>query len=380
MSAVSAARRTMEPRLAPEVVLARPSVGGVAYVGRSVAAALRSRGHTVAELELPDTGTPALRALSEAWRLRGALRRARTVHVELGSTGLGVFWFALIVSLLRRDVVLILHDAPDLASRPGAGLIATGTRWRDVLAYRFLAPLLDGPLTRLVRRRTGAHVVLSETARLASLAAGSSQVHRVDLGADSPTPGRPSPSAGDCVLFAGFLGPGKGLGTLCEAWSIVSRTTTLPLRIAGVVGPSNEAWAAELRARFAATARPPEWLGWLEEQEFSAAIAGSAIVVLPYARSNPASGVLVRAMIEGRAVVATRVPATRCMAHCRTGLLVPPDDPRALSDALGSLIADPALRDHLGRGAASWAAEQHSWAHHVDGLALAYGWTAEETR
>jgi glycosyltransferase involved in cell wall biosynthesis len=370
----------MGSRLAPEVVLARPAVGGVAYVGRSVAASLRSRGHTVAELELADTGAPALRALSEAWRRRGALRRARTVHVELGSTSLGAFWFALFVSLLRRDLVLILHDAPDLASRPGAGLIATGTRWRDILAFRFLAPLLDGPLTRRLRQRTGVHVVLSETARLASIAAGSTRVHRVDLGADSPTPGRPSPSAGDCVLFAGFLGPGKGLGTLCEAWGTVSQMTTLPLRIAGVVAPSHEAWAAELRARFAGTGRPPEWLGWLQEEEFSAAIAGSAIVVLPYARSNPASGVLVRAMIEGRAVVATRVPATRCVAHCRTGLLVPPDDPRALSDALGSLIADPGLRDHLGREAAAWATEQHSWARHVDGLALAYGWTAEETR
>ena len=380
MSAVPAARRNLAPLLTPEVVLVRPAVGGVAYVGRSVAVALRSRGHTVAELELADTGAPAVRALSEAWRLRRTLRRARTVHVELGSTGLGVFWFALIVSLLRRDVVLILHDAPRLASRPGVGLIATGTRWRDILAYRFLAPLLDGALTRILRRRTGAHVVLSETARLASLAAGSSRVHRIDLGADPPTPGRPSPSAGDCVLFAGFLGPGKGLGTLCEAWSCVSRTTTLPLRIAGVAGPSHEAWAAQLRGRCAALAWPPEWLGWLEEEEFSAAIAGSAIVVLPYARSNPASGVLVRAMIEGRAVLATRVPATRCVMHGRTGLLVPPDDPPALGDALAALIADPALRDHLGREAASWAAEHHSWAHHVEGLAAAYGWTAEETR
>src|SRR5207253_4260573 len=176
--AVSAARRNVAPFLAPEVVLVRPSVGGVAYVGRSVAGALRSRGHTVAELELPDAGAPALRALSEAWRLRRSLRRARTVHVELGSTSLGVFWFALLVSLLRRDVVLILHDAPCLVSKPGAGLIATGTRWRDIVAYRFLAPLLDGPLTRMVRRRTGPHVVLSEPARLASLAAGSSHVHR----------------------------------------------------------------------------------------------------------------------------------------------------------------------------------------------------------
>ena len=156
----------------------------------------------------------------------------------------------------------------------------------------------------------------------------------------------------------------------------MSRTTTLPLRIAGVAGPSHEAWAAQLRGRGAALAWPPEWLGWLEEEEFSAAIAGSAIVVLPYARSNPASGVLVRAMIEGRAVLATRVPATRCVVHGRTGLLVPPDDPPALGDALAALIADPALRDHLGREAASWAAEQHSWAHHVEGLAAVESLTA----
>ena len=52
MSAVPAARRNLAPLLTPEVVLVRPAVGGVAYVGRSVAVALRSRGHTVAELEL----------------------------------------------------------------------------------------------------------------------------------------------------------------------------------------------------------------------------------------------------------------------------------------------------------------------------------------
>jgi len=103
MSPVAAARRNVAPLVAPEVVLVRPAAGGVAYVGRSVAAALRSRGHSVAEVELADGGAPALRALAEAWRCRRVLCRARTVHVEVGSTGLSVFWFALIVSLLRQE-------------------------------------------------------------------------------------------------------------------------------------------------------------------------------------------------------------------------------------------------------------------------------------
>jgi glycosyltransferase involved in cell wall biosynthesis len=82
-------------------------------------------------------------------------------------------------------------------------------------------------------------------------------------------------------------------------------------------------------------------------------------------------------MIEGRAIVATQVPATRCVQHGRTGLLVPPGDPAALGNALAALMADAGLRDHLGGQAALWAAEQHSWAHHVEGLAAAYGWETE---
>jgi len=145
VSAVSAARRTRAPLLAPEVVLVRPAVGGVAYVGRSVAAALRTRGHSVAELELADTGAPALRALSEAWRLRGALRRARTVHVELGSTGLGVFWFALIATLLRRDVVLILTAHAD---------------------YDWAAIVQESPLVIDTRNATGSLPATSHVVRL----------------------------------------------------------------------------------------------------------------------------------------------------------------------------------------------------------------------
>ncbi|MFI8517931.1 glycosyltransferase family 4 protein [Streptomyces sp. NPDC085481] len=47
--------------------------------------------------------------------------------------------------------------------------------------------------------------------------------------------------------------------------------------------------------------------------------------------------------------------------HRRTGLLVPPDDPDALSEAVASLTAAPALRDAYGRAGRA-AVERRTWA------------------
>ena len=92
-----------------------------------------------------------------------------------------------------------------------------------------------------------------------------------------------------------------------------------------------------------------------------------------YKRQNPASGIIVRAMVEGRAIVATAVPAAlETIRDGREGLLVAPDDPGALARALASLLADPELRDRLGAAAGRLAAQRFTWARHVGGLVDAY--------
>jgi type III pantothenate kinase len=49
------------------------------------------------------------------------------------------------------------------------------------------------------------------------------------------------------------------------------------------------------------------------------------------------------------AVVATDVPGHRDVVVAgETGLLVPPDDPRALAEAVAALLADPDRRRRLG--------------------------------
>ncbi len=61
---------------------------------------------------------------------------------------------------------------------------------------------------------------------------------------------------------------------------------------------------------------------------------------------------LVEAMATGLPCIATRLCCVpEILEHGKSGLLVEPDDPEALATALGSLVADPALRRSLGAAA-----------------------------
>ncbi len=68
---------------------------------------------------------------------------------------------------------------------------------------------------------------------------------------------------------------------------------------------------------------------------------------------------LVEAMGAGLAVVATDVPGHRdVMIHGETGLLVPPEDPGALADAISSLLVDPERRRRMGEAGRQRALKQ----------------------
>ncbi|MGH3265960.1 MAG: glycosyltransferase, partial [Trebonia sp.] len=162
-----------------------------------------------------------------------------------------------------------------------------------------------------------------------------------------------------------------GADTLLDAWSIVETRIDLPLVFAG---PSHEPWFSEVRERHRGLVNPPRVLGPVADPDaFQRLVEQAAMVVLPYRRSSPASGVLIRAMAAGRAVIVTPVPAAR--AAVRDGgnaVVVPIDDAPALADALLRLAHGPAERDRLGAAAARTAATVFSWERQLDGLEAAY--------
>ncbi|MCW2977606.1 MAG: glycosyl transferase group 1 [Actinomycetia bacterium] len=356
------------------LVLVRPATGGVAAVAARTAKELAAHGWTVTDIPLPSGGAPARVGLRALRSLRNELDRAEIVHVEFGCLDLAPFWFAELAVALRR-VVVVAHDSPSPIKAPATGLIVTGTRWRDVSAHRVLAPVLDRALVSVVQRRAAAVVVLDDAARERWQRAGARNVVAVEHPADPPTPGSTPPSEGGHVLAAGYIGPAKGLDVLIDAWQEVGATTELPLVVAGTHtgGVDGVAYERALHERGRGLTRPPRWLGFVSEAELGRLFAGAAVVVLPYRRSAPASGALVRAMVEGRAVVATQLPGAFARLRSEVdALLVPAGDVAALGGALARLLHDPCLRDRLGREAADHAAARFRWPGYIEGLERAY--------
>ncbi|HZN44973.1 MAG TPA: glycosyltransferase family 4 protein, partial [Nitrospiraceae bacterium] len=72
--------------------------------------------------------------------------------------------------------------------------------------------------------------------------------------------------------------------------------------------------------------------------------------------------VIAEAMACEKAVIATNVDGVPdIVEHARTGLLVQPEDPQSLADALIKLHENAVWRQDLAKAAREWAIVQFSW-------------------
>jgi glycosyltransferase involved in cell wall biosynthesis len=189
------------------------------------------------------------------------------------------------------------------------------------------------------------------------------------------------------VLYVGRISPEKGLHTAIDAMQDV--VTVFPgsrLEIAGpdtrqarhhlaalrnpLVDPDGafdifyrESYLAHLRAR--AEAQAPGHvdfsIGFIPHQELPARFAGATMLVNP-SLSETFGMTLIEAMAVGLPVIATRVGGiVEVVDDGVTGILVAPNDPRALAAAICALLREPQRAKEMGAAGRSRVLQHFTW-------------------
>lgn len=146
------------------------------------------------------------------------------------------------------------------------------------------------------------------------------------------------------VVAAGRLSPEKGFDVLVDAAAEVVRAE--PATGFAVFGEG--AMRADLERRIADRGLTDRFVLPGFRADLDSLLPAAHVVTLPsFTEGLP--NVALEASAAGVPVVATAVGGTpEVVADGATGLLVPPGDPLALSDALLQLLRDPALRSRMG--------------------------------
>ncbi|VXB53895.1 glycosyltransferase family 4 protein [Pseudoclavibacter sp. 8L] len=166
------------------------------------------------------------------------------------------------------------------------------------------------------------------------------------------------------VVFVGTLKPWHGVSTLLDAVSLAAPSWRLV--IVGD-GPERERLLEQASAFPPDTRRRIEFAGAVPPSEVPRFLAAASIAVAPYPAHDGEEGYfsplkIYEYLASGLPIVASatgQIPSI--LDDGRTGVLVPPSDPRALASALDALAADPERRTSLSRAARAQAEEHHDW-------------------
>jgi glycosyltransferase involved in cell wall biosynthesis len=166
-------------------------------------------------------------------------------------------------------------------------------------------------------------------------------------------------SAGQPVRIAalGRLHEKKGFGVLIQAIGSLNRHGIDCSCVIAGEGPERRKLEGAIRDEsVAAKVTLPGWTN--DVADF---LSGADLFVLPSFQEDFPLAVL-DAMASGMPIVSSAIDGPKdFLVDTQTALLVPPDDPAALANALRRLIEDGALRERLGRNARAAAEQNYSF-------------------
>jgi glycosyltransferase involved in cell wall biosynthesis len=340
-----------------------------------------------------------LRVLGSAGRLNGEDPRFRLAGRVRPRVIDGAAFYALLPARVARelrefrpDAVLVQGGQETALALAGRALArsrarviadvhgdpAAATRLYGSPLRRALAPLGDALARSALRRADGVRTISDYTSgvvRAAGAEPTATFAAFMDLEPFLAVPPAPLPER-PVALFVGVLERYKGVDVLADAWRLAA--PRLPGAMLHVVGRGtlrevSERLVADLPGQV-------QWTESLPTQEVSRALDEATVLVLP-SRSEGLGRVVVEAFCRGRGVVGSRVGGIPDLVRDgESGLLVPPEDPSALADALVHVLADRALAERLGttgRAAVEpWLATPEEYARQVRDLVEAVARTA----
>jgi glycosyltransferase involved in cell wall biosynthesis len=361
--------------------------GGLIHYAYNLSCALAERGHdvtlvTAAAYELEGRDVPArVRIVKQIARLTHWLRASMPAPILGWARKAEAIADACVVAVLARRLrpdVIHLHCTNQIAlaylillRQTGVPVVVTAhvvtpherSRFQDAVHRRIhqASPTIIAHSEFDRKRLIGEFEV--EPARVLVIPHG--EYGFFARGGDPPDRQSARQSLGlepqhETALFFGYIREYKGLDVLLDAWPAVVRARpNARLVVAGDPVQLEPARRDELRAA-AERVGAIHHFGYVPFAEVTRYFAAADVLVLPY-RHISQSGVLFMALSLGLPVIATRVgPLPDLLRDGDSALLVPPESPDALAEAVARALADPALRQRLAEGGLRVAAD-HTW-------------------
>jgi len=349
-----------------------PSQGGLGDFTRELGKALIAQGHEVHVL----TGAlPAQPAHEAAPGLPEVHRLARGWGWGSWQT------VSAITQKLKPDALNLQYQAAAYAMHPAANLLPWRMKNVAPLAVTFhdlRAPYLfpkAGPVRwqsmLAMARHARASIVTNAEDEATLGAAHVPHVHRIPIGSNITPVALPAfdaaawkktrgiPAEVNLFGYFGFLNESKGGETLIRALAdLRGRGENVGLlHIGGKTGasdPTNAAYAQKLDALAESLGVKPFVFetGFVDDRGVSEAFAACFCAALPYRDgASFRRGTIMAAFAYGAAIITTtpRVPLPE-LSDGQNVLLVPPDEPAKLADALQRVLRDDVLRARLQAG------------------------------
>lgn len=157
------------------------------------------------------------------------------------------------------------------------------------------------------------------------------------------------------VLYAGRFSEWKGQDVMAAAAKLLcdrglARRLDMHFIFLGSCFPGYEHCQTDLAAQLEQWPEPARAHLQGYQRNLPDWMKAADIFVLPSKRPEPNATVLIAAMTMGLPCIGTNIGGTvETIDQGKTGLLVPPDNPEALAEAIACLASDTSLRDSMGR-------------------------------